>query len=203
MRTPDVALTAAGSAGLALAVATVAAADGGPAGGEVGLFRAVNGLPDLLEVLLWPPMQLGARGGPVVVALAAAAVLRRWRPPLALVAAGFGAHAVAEALKEVVDRARPAVLLEGVHLRDSTTFDSLGFPSSHAATAFGLAAVAVTLLPSRRWRIGAWAVAVLVAIGRVHAGAHLPLDVVAGAAIGMAVGGAVRLIARDPAGLHP
>ena len=201
MRRSDVLLAVAGSGVTVLAAAV--AADGGPARGEVGVFRAVNDLPGALEVLLWPPMQLGARAGPVVVAVVAAAVLRRAGPPLALAAAGFGAHTVAEALKDVVERARPGVLLSGVHLRDSTTVDSLGFPSSHAATAFGLATVAVTLLPRRGWRIGAWVLAGLVALGRVHAGAHLPLDVIGGAAIGVATGGAVRLVTRDPAGLHP
>jgi undecaprenyl-diphosphatase len=35
---------------------------------------------------------------------------------------------------------------------------------------------------------------VAVCLTRVHVGAHLPLDVVAGAALGLAVAGAVRLV---------
>jgi undecaprenyl-diphosphatase len=40
--------------------------------------------------------------------------------------------------------------------------------------------------------------AVLVALARVYVGAHLPLDVLGGAALGLAVAGAVRLIFGRP-----
>jgi membrane-associated phospholipid phosphatase len=41
--------------------------------------------------------------------------------------------------------------------------------------------------------------AVLVCLARVQVAAHLPLDVVGGAALGLAVGGAVRLVLGRPA----
>jgi membrane-associated phospholipid phosphatase len=37
-----------------------------------------------------------------------------------------------------------------------------------------------------------------VCLARVHVGAHLPLDVAGGAALGLAVGGAVRLALGHP-----
>ena len=41
--------------------------------------------------------------------------------------------------------------------------------------------------------------AVAVCLARVYVGAHLPLDIVGGAALGLAVGGAVRLMLGHPA----
>jgi undecaprenyl-diphosphatase len=42
---------------------------------------------------------------------------------------------------------------------------------------------------SRRWALAALALGVVVLFGRIYVGAHLPLDVVGGAALG-AIGGA-------------
>jgi undecaprenyl-diphosphatase len=39
----------------------------------------------------------------------------------------------------------------------------------------------------------------LVCLARVYVGAHLPLDVVGGAALGLAIGGLVRLVLGRPA----
>jgi undecaprenyl-diphosphatase len=39
---------------------------------------------------------------------------------------------------------------------------------------------------------------VAVCLARVHVGAHLPLDVVGGAALGVAVAGVVRLVVGRP-----
>jgi undecaprenyl-diphosphatase len=46
----------------------------------------------------------------------------------------------------------------------------------------------------RRGRIAAAALVGAVCLARVHVGAHLPLDVVGGAALGLAVAGGVRLV---------
>jgi membrane-associated phospholipid phosphatase len=77
-------------------------------------------------------------------------------------------------------RPRPYVL-HPVSLLVPRSADS-SFPSDHATFAF---AVATGLFLTRRtWGIGAGVFAALVAFSRVYVGAHYPLDVVAGAAIG-------------------
>jgi membrane-associated phospholipid phosphatase len=68
-----------------------------------------------------------------------------------------------------------------------------GFVSGHAAVVTALLAVAWPAL-GRRGRIVASALVAAVCLARVHVGAHLPLDVVGGAALGLAVGGVVRLV---------
>ena len=73
----------------------------------------------------------------------------------------------------------------------------LGFVSGHAAVAAFLATMAWPYLGrAARWVVGA--AAVLVCLARVYVGAHLPLDVLGGAALGLAVAGAVRLIFGRP-----
>ena len=52
--------------------------------------------------------------------------------------------------------------------------------------------------PARR---AVWGVVWLVALGRMYAGAHLPLDVVGGAALGWAVAAATHLAVGAPGGL--
>jgi undecaprenyl-diphosphatase len=74
----------------------------------------------------------------------------------------------------------------------------LGFVSGHTAVATALAAIAWPYL-GRRWRAVVVIAAVLVALARVYVGAHLPLDVLGGAALGLAVAGLVRLILGRPA----
>ena len=73
------------------------------------------------------------------------------------------------------------------------------FPSDHAVMA---GAVAVGLLLSRR-RLGLVAVplALLMAADRVYVGAHFPVDVVAGLAVGGLVAALVQLLAKPTASL--
>lgn len=160
---------------------------------EETLFRWGNasGPP---EPAVWTVMQLGNLLVVPVVALLAAAV-RRVRLAVELLVAGVAAYLLARLLKELVDRGRPAELLAEVELRGGGDAGQ-GFPSGHAAV---VTALAYLLLPhvSPRWRWGVALVALLVGAARVHMGAHLPLDVVGGAALGVACASAVLLAGRD------
>lgn len=61
-----------------------------------------------------------------------------------------------------------------------------GFPSGHTANAFGFA-MCLILAFKNRWRYLWLLVAAGIGLARIYVGAHFPLDVVAGAAIGMVV----------------
>ncbi len=162
-------------------------------GTEVRTFRLVNGLPDGAYPLVWVPMQYGTYG---TVPLAAAVALARRRPQVALAIAGAGTAAwvLAKAAKPIVDRGRPASLVDDVSLRGAEEGD-LGFPSGHATVS---AALTVVTWPyaSDPQRATLAVLAGFVPLARMYVGAHLPLDVVGGSALGVAIGSAVSLVIR-------
>ena len=92
---------------------------------------------------------------------------------------------------------RPAALLTAVEERELFGADSLGYPSGHAAVAAALTVVVAAHL-SVRWLIAALALGAVVLFGRMYVGAHLPLDIIGGAALG-AIGGQ----RRQPRGASP
>ena len=145
------------------------------------------------QAVLWTVMQLGNLLAVPAAALGAAAA-RRTRLAVHLLVAGLAAYLLARLLKELVGRGRPGDLLAEVQLRGADDAGQ-GFPSGHAAVAVALACV---LLPhvAGRWRWAVGAAALLVCLARVHVGAHLPLDVVGGAALGVACASAVLLVAE-------
>lgn len=167
---------------------------------ERSVFEFVNDLPDALRPPLFVIMQLGASWAiPVVGAVTIA--LRRPSAALRILAAGYAAWAGANLVKAVVERGRPSALVEGVAIRESG-IHGYGFVSGHTAVAFALATVVAAMLVGR-WRAVPFALAATVGIARVYVGAHLPLDVIGGAALGI-VCGTVALVrppvaARSPA----
>ena len=93
-------------------------------------------------------------------------------------------------LKHIFDRPRPCHVLPDVHLLVSCG-SGYAFPSSHAVNNFAAALVLSYFLP--RWAWAFLAFAAVVAFSRVYVGVHYPSDVMAGAIIGLLVGGIVIL----------
>jgi len=91
----------------------------------------------------------------------------------------------------VVRRPRPAALLPDTHRRGRDAA-GLGYLSGHAGVAVALGAAALPRLGSAG-RALTLSVVPVVGLTRVYVGAHLPLDVAGGAALGLAVEAAVRL----------
>ena len=191
---PDIGLAVAGSAVLVLAALPVDAHRVTDA--EAGVFRLLNGTTVLPFVVVWPVMQLGnVLVVPTSAALAAA--LRRWRLSGELLVAGTATYLLAKVVKGIVPRGRPDGLLTDVVIRGAEA-QGRGFLSGHAATVVALAAVAWPWLRPRG-RIVVTVLVAAVCLARVYVGAHLPLDVVAGAGLGLAVAGVVRLVFGHPA----
>jgi len=157
---------------------------------EARAFLAVNDLPDALYPPAWIVMQLGAFGA---VPAAAAAAWRAGDGELAgrLLLGGTGAWALAKLVKQVVRRPRPADLLPAIRGRGRDAA-GLGYLSGHTAVAVALGAAALPRLgPAAR---GLTLAAIpLVGLTRLYVGAHLPLDVAGGAALGLAADAAAGL----------
>ena len=157
---------------------------------ELTVFRAVNGLPDEAYGPLWVVMQAGALGAaPVAAGLARAA----GRPRLArqLLSRGVLAWLLAKFVKRFVQRPRPLVLLPDTHCRGPEA-SGLGYVSGHVAVVVALTAAARPQLPPAA-RGALIAVGAAVGVARMYVGAHLPLDVAGGAALGLAADAASTL----------
>jgi undecaprenyl-diphosphatase len=175
---------------------------------EVDVFRWFNSdLPDGLEPILWLPMQFGALGAVAAAAVAQLGFTRQWLPALVTSAVGIENWAFAKVVKPIVGRGRPGVEIGDVVHRGGSIGGGVdaseGFVSGHAAVASGLA-VALTLALPRRWRWVPWLLVVLVAVGRMYFGAHLPLDIVGGSGLGVLIAGvsfavAARVVPARPA----
>jgi undecaprenyl-diphosphatase len=124
----------------------------------------------------------------LILGLLTTLLLRR---PLALplvVIAYFTAAASANAIKAMVDRPRPAV--DHPLIREPAT---TSFPSGHAATSFACAATLAMFVPRHAVPI-LYVLAAAISYSRVYVGVHYPLDVLAGALLGLAVATALRLL---------
>lgn len=179
--------------GLALTVlASLGARHGTVSAPERSVFDAINGLPDWLYRPMWAFQLLGVLVTPVLIAVVLL-VLRRWRPALALLLlVPLKLVAERQILKKLVERGRPGQTETNPVLRHVPPA-GLSFPSGHAIVA---AAVLVILWPylGRTGRIIATALAVAVGVARIYLGAHNPLDVVAGAGLGLILGAALTLV---------
>ena len=140
---------------------------------EIEIFRSANDLPDSVFPSIWTVMQYGTFGA-VPVAATVALGARKPRLAASIAVGGTAAWFTAKAVKRVVDRGRPANIIDGVRLRGTEEGDQ-GFPSGHAAVS---TAITVVTWPdaSRTWRLRLAALTGLVPFGRMYVGAHLPLD---------------------------
>jgi membrane-associated phospholipid phosphatase len=110
---------------------------------------------------------------------------RQWLAAAALAPAAIGLNF---GVKLVVRRRRP--VLEGLPPLGGAP-SSLSFPSAHATASFAAATAMSRIAPRRRPALFAGATAM--ALTRPYLGMHYPSDVLAGAALGTALGAAVPL----------
>ena len=164
---------------------------------EAALFRVVNelALPGWTWPGVWLVMQLGVIGAVPLVAVLALAT-RRLRLALDAVLAAGSIYLIAKLVKEFVQRGRPQTLLDDVHILGEPA-RGLGYVSGHSAVAVALATVASPYLGRQARRV-AWILAGLVCLARMYVGAHLPYDVIGGAALGWAAGSLVLFVLGAP-----
>jgi membrane-associated phospholipid phosphatase len=151
---------------------------------ERSLFTQIHDLPRWVDYAVWAPMQAGSAFTPAVAAGVAWLATRSWRPTVGVLVAGWGGWWLAKGVKSVVERGRPAAVLGHELVRPTAATEGLGYVSGHATVAFACAAILSPYVP-RPWRIGLYALATTVVLSRIEVGAHFPLDVVGGAALGL------------------
>jgi membrane-associated phospholipid phosphatase/uncharacterized membrane protein YbhN (UPF0104 family) len=165
--------------------------------GERFAFDAINGLPDVLFWPMWILQLFGITGTAAVVALIVW-WRRRIRLAVALIAlVPLKLFVERIVVKGLVHRERPGSTVPDAILRDAAP-TGLSFPSGHATIAFGIATLLTPYL-RRRGRVVVWTLAVLNNVSRIYLGAHNPLDVVCGAALGVFLGCVLTWIVGAPA----
>jgi membrane-associated phospholipid phosphatase len=169
----------------------VVAADGRVGAAERAVFHAINGLPGWLYGPMLVAQYLGVLLMPLIIAVGALA-FRRWRLAAALVLVVPLKLAAERVPKMLVERERPGMTVPDAILR-GVPHGGLSFVSGHAIITFAIAGLLALVLPAR-WGIVALVLATCNAVARVYLGAHNPLDVVGGAAIGLALAAVLDLV---------
>lgn len=156
---------------------------------EERVFRVFNEGPESIHVPVWLVMQLGSFAAVFVVA---GDLLRRGQPRRGAAAAIAGTliWGGAKKMKPIIGRGRPERHLEDVRVRGQAQ-TGLGYPSGHSAVAFTLAVIS-TDESSSVARTAALAAATTTAAARMYVGAHLPLDIAGGVALGVLGGRAAN-----------
>ena len=99
-----------------------------------------------------------------------------------------------QVLKPLIERARPCQIMENINLLVNC---GAGFsmPSSHAANAFGQAAIFGLLF--KKLRLPLLFLAAIVALSRVFVGVHFVGDILAGAVLGIIAGVLLMLLFKQ------
>ena len=120
----------------------------------------------------------------LVVALVLTLLWRRPNVFLVVATTALTTQFVNSLLKYAVQRDRPpAVVLDPEPLLEVPTTSS--FPSGHTSSSFACAFVLARLAP--RLSVPLFALAALIGFSRIYVGVHYPLDVLAGAVLGLLV----------------
>lgn len=102
------------------------------------------------------------------------------------------AFAFTSGIAAFVGRVRPYLAVKGVVALVPPNIQAGSFPSSHTAISFAIAASIFSV--NQGWGLIAFAVAFLVAFGRIAAGMHYPSDVLGGMAVGLLAFACVSIV---------
>lgn len=158
---------------------------------ERPIFNAINNLPPMFEGLMHGFTQFGGLASLVFWCGLAWWLLNK-RAALTVAVGGVTAWWLAKFVKAMVERGRPGDLLETVRLFSGEVFGGYGFPSGHATFAAACATILYYQI-GRKYRRYLILLVLLVGLSRMYLGAHFPLDIVGGWALGAVVGAGLSL----------
>ena len=157
---------------------------------DIALFLLVNvGLANPVTDFIMPIMTSdrllrGLYGVAMILLLWKGNARLRWMVLLSAIALAFSDQLSSHWLKPMIGRIRPCHLLDNINLLVHCG-GGLSMPSSHAANAFGQAALFGFFF--RRVRNYLYLLAALIAVSRVFVGVHYPGDVIAGGTLGVLI----------------
>lgn len=170
---------------------------GGVGSLETYVFRFFNELPAFLAPIMVAISLFGTIGFVFVAALLSL-FRRHYAHATKFLLAGVFAWLVVKWLKTYAIRARPSEILPNVQLREK--LDSvIGYPSGHAAVVTALGVVAYMYVPKRYHRF-ITLIIIAVCISRLYLGMHLPMDVIGGFGVGLAIGSSLNFLFGDTRG---
>ena len=176
----------AGTCLILLVITSALAASGQPSAAETAIFHWLNNAPAWLASVMRIITEAGSLPHSVLLWLLAAYLLAGRRATAELLVAGCGAAVAGQLAKIAVSRGRPEDFLQQLHLYAGHS-DGFGFPSGHATFAAACATV-LFLNTTTPYRIALVALGLIVGISRVYLGAHWPLDILGGWALGVICG---------------
>ncbi|MDQ3123253.1 MAG: flippase-like domain-containing protein [bacterium] len=159
---------------------------------ERPIFDFFNSLPSVFDGVMHAITQLGGAGSILLWAALAYFLINR-RAALIVSGTGILGWYIAKFFKSYIGRGRPEALLDTLNLFNDTQFGGFGFPSGHAT--FVAACVGVLYYQvDKKYRRYLLLSVILVGISRMYLGAHFPLDILGGWALGAVFASTANLL---------